>query len=135
MQFLPGTVSHRRSKYSILPFSCKSGCNILICLQGCTFCSLAAEKHAGLCLPHNETCPTLPESLDVEKSCPSPYLPLVISGVVLYLAAFSPGLGPVPWSVNAEIFPLEVHSIIHGQSFLLRNDFLHREQSVTGQAL
>lgn len=29
---------------------------------------------------------------------------------MLYLAAFSPGMGPVPWAVNAEIYPVQVHS-------------------------
>ena len=29
---------------------------------------------------------------------------------MLYLAAFSPGMGPVPWAVNAEIYPVQVNS-------------------------
>ena len=49
-----------------------------------------------------------PQTKGLESGCPGPYLPLIIGGVVLYLAAFSPGLGTVPWSVNAEIFPVEV---------------------------
>lgn len=39
--------------------------------------------------------------------CPSRYTPLIIAGLLLYLAAFSPGLGPVPWAVNSEMFPLQ----------------------------
>lgn len=31
-----------------------------------------------------------------------------------YLAAFSPGLGPVPWAVNAELFPLPVRGLAMG---------------------
>ena len=46
----------------------------------------------------------------IDSGCPSPFLPLIVAGVVLYLAAFSPGLGTVPWSVNAEIFPVQVSS-------------------------
>jgi len=35
-------------------------------------------------------------------------MPAILAGLLLYLAAFSPGLGPVPWAVNAEIFPSQV---------------------------
>jgi SP family myo-inositol transporter-like MFS transporter 13 len=31
-----------------------------------------------------------------------------------YLAAFSPGVGPVPWAVNGEIYPLEVRGFATG---------------------
>lgn len=31
-------------------------------------------------------------------------MPLILGGLLVYLAAFSPGLGPVPWAVNAEIY-------------------------------
>ena len=75
-------------------------------LQGCNFC-IDSEKSIGQCVPGENACPqAFPEV--VQDSCPSKYLPLVIVGIVIYLAAFSPGLGPVPWSVNAEIFPPEV---------------------------
>ena len=30
---------------------------------------------------------------------------LPIAGMMLYLATFAPGMGPVPWAVNAEIYP------------------------------
>lgn len=42
---------------------------------------------------------------EYSAGCPSGFMPLVLAGLLLYLAAFSPGLGPVPWAVNAEIFP------------------------------
>jgi hypothetical protein len=32
---------------------------------------------------------------------------LIVAALMLYLAAFSPGLSPVPWAVNAEIFPTQ----------------------------
>jgi SP family myo-inositol transporter-like MFS transporter 13 len=78
-------------------------------LQGCAFC-LDAPRAAGSCAAAGDTCDPLNRRL--VNGCPGPYLPLIIIGVVLYLAAFSPGLGCVPWSVNAEIFPVEVNMLI-----------------------
>ena len=42
------------------------------------------------------------------SGCPSHYNWLIIGTLMLYLAAFSPGMGPVPWAVNAEIYPVQV---------------------------
>ena len=42
------------------------------------------------------------------SGCPSHYNALIIGSLMLYLAAFSPGMGPVPWAVNAEIYPAQV---------------------------
>lgn len=36
------------------------------------------------------------------------YTALVVISMLAYLAAFSPGMSPVPWAVNAEIYPLQV---------------------------
>merc|ERR1712227_724644 len=41
-----------------------------------------------------------------EDFCPKTsvsWMPVV--GMMLYLATFAPGMGPVPWTVNAEIYP------------------------------
>uniref|UniRef100_A0A2P2JWI8 Inositol transporter 1 n=3 Tax=Rhizophora mucronata TaxID=61149 RepID=A0A2P2JWI8_RHIMU len=41
---------------------------------------------------------------------------LAILGLALYIAFFSPGMGPVPWTVNAEIYPQEYRGICGGMS-------------------
>ncbi|KAJ8249726.1 hypothetical protein COCON_G00229420 [Conger conger] len=42
--------------------------------------------------------------------CPTSYSWMVLLGLVLYLASFAPGLGPMPWTVNSEIYPLWARS-------------------------
>ncbi|XP_035465862.2 proton myo-inositol cotransporter isoform X1 [Scophthalmus maximus] len=42
--------------------------------------------------------------------CPTSYSWLVLMGLVLYLAAFAPGMGPMPWTINSEIYPLWARS-------------------------
>lgn len=42
--------------------------------------------------------------------CPTSYSWLVLIGLVLYLAAFAPGMGPMPWTINSEIYPLWARS-------------------------
>lgn len=80
------------------------------CLALSTAAQQAAEAGAGAggvagCAP--------PARLFLH-GCPSGYSWLVLACLVGYLAAFSPGLGPVPWAVNAEIYPLEVRGLATG---------------------
>ncbi|XP_078678196.1 proton myo-inositol cotransporter-like isoform X2 [Branchiostoma floridae x Branchiostoma belcheri] len=42
--------------------------------------------------------------------CPSHYSWLAILGLVLYLMFFAPGMGPMPWTINSEIYPLWARS-------------------------
>lgn len=37
--------------------------------------------------------------------CPYEYAWLCIVGLALYLLCFSPGMGPMPWTINSEIYP------------------------------
>ncbi|XP_054750905.1 proton myo-inositol cotransporter-like isoform X2 [Lytechinus pictus] len=37
--------------------------------------------------------------------CPSPYAFLSFLGLILYLIFFAPGMGPMPWTINSEIYP------------------------------
>ncbi|XP_064606088.1 proton myo-inositol cotransporter-like [Liolophura sinensis] len=42
--------------------------------------------------------------------CPSPYSWMPMVGLVLYLIFFAPGMGPMPWTINSEIYPLWARS-------------------------
>lgn len=37
--------------------------------------------------------------------CPSSYAWLTMIGMVMYLFFFAPGMGPMPWTINSEIYP------------------------------
>ncbi|KAG8510365.1 Proton myo-inositol cotransporter, partial [Galemys pyrenaicus] len=42
--------------------------------------------------------------------CPTPFAWTALLGLVLYLVFFAPGMGPMPWTVNSEIYPLWARS-------------------------
>ena len=48
------------------------------------------------------------------KGCPSHYGWLAILGLAMYIMAFSPGMGPVPWAVNSEVYPLKYRGLCGG---------------------
>ena len=48
--------------------------------------------------------------------CPTEYASLAVFAMIFYLGMFAPGLGPMPWAVNAEIYPLWARSIGTGAS-------------------
>jgi len=37
--------------------------------------------------------------------CPSAYSWITLLGMVMYLLFFAPGMGPMPWTINSEIYP------------------------------
>jgi len=37
--------------------------------------------------------------------CPSAYSWITVLGMILYLMFFAPGMGPMPWTINSEIYP------------------------------
>lgn len=87
----------------------------------CVFCAQhGAYSEPGTCLlPDFETygsdpCPDGTDSFT--QGCPSPCSPLVLVGLMLYLACFSPGLGPVPWAVNAELYPPGIRATAMGMA-------------------
>uniref|UniRef100_A0A8C4REI9 Proton myo-inositol cotransporter n=1 Tax=Erpetoichthys calabaricus TaxID=27687 RepID=A0A8C4REI9_ERPCA len=42
--------------------------------------------------------------------CPTAYSWTALFGLILYLVFFAPGMGPMPWTVNSEIYPLWARS-------------------------
>ena len=75
-------------------------------------------------LPDNkESCPdlayTTPGDLPLNSSmqgslysnCLNKYSWLALAALVTYIAFFAPGMGPVPWTVNAEIYPNWARSV------------------------
>uniref|UniRef100_A0A671QWX0 Proton myo-inositol cotransporter-like n=1 Tax=Sinocyclocheilus anshuiensis TaxID=1608454 RepID=A0A671QWX0_9TELE len=71
--------------------------------------------------------------------CPTSYSWVVLLGLVLYLAFFAPGMGPMPWTVNSEIYPLWARSTGNACSagvnwtfnVLVSLTFLHMAQYLT----
>ncbi|MCI4381779.1 hypothetical protein PGIGA_G00255840 [Pangasianodon gigas] len=51
-----------------------------------------------------------PSALWAYNYCPTSYSWVVLLGLILYLAFFAPGMGPMPWTVNSEIYPLWARS-------------------------
>lgn len=105
------------------------GANCAQCLHlDCGFCGGAGGPHAldpGACLAPADagTCDFSPSAAAgggavgnvlYRNGCPSPYTGAIIAGLCVYLAAFSPGLGPVPWAVNAEIYPTQARGLMGG---------------------
>lgn len=43
--------------------------------------------------------------------CPSPHSWLVLFGLCCYLLTFGPGMGPMPWTINSELYPLWCRSV------------------------
>ncbi|KAJ8755417.1 hypothetical protein K2173_019215 [Erythroxylum novogranatense] len=49
-------------------------------------------------------------------SATSVYGWIAVVGLVLYISFFAPGMGPVPWTVNSEIYPEEYRGLCGGMS-------------------
>nr|XP_034983595.1 proton myo-inositol cotransporter [Zootoca vivipara] len=58
----------------------------------------------------NETRLKTEETYWAYNFCPTPYSWTALVGLILYLVFFAPGMGPMPWTVNSEIYPLWARS-------------------------
>ncbi|XP_005112683.2 proton myo-inositol cotransporter [Aplysia californica] len=66
------------------------------------------NAHADFGRCENTTLPT--GQVWAYDYCPTPFSWLAVMGLVLYLMFFAPGMGPMPWTINSEIYPLWARS-------------------------
>ncbi|KAG1701290.1 Proton myo-inositol cotransporter [Nymphon striatum] len=98
-----------------------STCGSCIHDQGCGYCSYQSGNESS-CLPTNSesndhssmgTCnsTSLPSGTTWAYNwCPTSYSAIMFIGMIMYLFFFAPGLGPMPWTINSEIYPLWARS-------------------------
>lgn len=116
------------SVHETAPFYIKNGCPssgfCLDCLEDkCGFCFVKDATNnpvKGSCIPFNSSsdnsaaygrCSKKDHSTTWSyAACPYKYAWLAIVALVLYIAAFAPGMGPMPWTINSEIYPLWARS-------------------------
>ncbi|KAL3691887.1 hypothetical protein R1sor_005538 [Riccia sorocarpa] len=104
-----------------LILSSPSNLDCVSCLKASSTCGFCAapgnEMQPGICLLSNKTtgdyCGDLSRSW-FTRGCPSHFGWLAILGMALYICAFSPGMGPVPWAVNSEVYPLQYRGVSGG---------------------
>ncbi|KAK3517527.1 hypothetical protein QTP70_012602 [Hemibagrus guttatus] len=101
---------------------CARSCELCMLDPGCGFCyqQNSTAVFASSCVPVNQASTeraawgrcsnSSSNSLWAYNFCPTSYSWLVLLGLILYLAFFAPGLGPMPWTINSEIYPLWARS-------------------------
>lgn len=92
---------------------------------GCGFCyrENGSSVYNSSCIPVNQAsteeaawgrCSNMSQTSDgtfwAYNYCPTPNSWMVLLGLILYLACFAPGMGPMPWTINSEIYPLWARS-------------------------
>ncbi|XP_020522573.1 inositol transporter 1 isoform X2 [Amborella trichopoda] len=86
--------------------------------ETCGFCaSIQNQMQPGNCLIYNSTAGATclaSSGLWFTQACPSRHGWLALVGLILYIMAFSPGMGPVPWAVNSEIYPAHLRGVCEG---------------------
>lgn len=95
----------------------------------CGFCyEIESDVLKGDCLPVNDTSNLVSELGACNSSsalskhstkwaldyCPVSFSWVSIVGLALFLMFYAPGMGPLPWTVNAEIYPLWARSMGNG---------------------
>lgn len=105
-----------------------SRCNECIKDEVCGFCYAANPNTTDSCLPVSPTSPQLSEVGACNSSlalatystkwapnyCPISFSWVAVVGLALFLIFFATGMGPLPWTVNAEIYPLWARSTGNG---------------------
>lgn len=122
---------HEKTPFGVDSNKCPATGYCLDCLQvreKCGFCYAKDSTNnpiSGSCIPINVSSSNnmaafgrcSREDISVTWShhaCPYKYAWLASVSLVLYIAAFAPGLGPMPWTINSEIYPLWARSTGYG---------------------
>lgn len=66
-----------------------------------------SHSKVGRC---NATTGEEPDLIYAYQYCPTDYSWMGIVGLAIYLMFFAPGMGPMPWTINSEIYPLWARS-------------------------
>lgn len=80
--------------------------------ENCGFCSSDNScVHGGGSRPHNSS--TCSEDSYYGSTCPHFRTAgwLIFAMLCLYLLCFAPGMGPMPWCINSEIYPTSVRGV------------------------
>eukprot|EP00250_Pteridium_aquilinum_P001275 c11487_g1_i1 orf=291-2012(+) len=84
----------------------------------CGFCAAQTNQNLpGACLISSKTIGDFCKGQSrawFTQGCPSHYGWFALIGLSLYILCFSPGMGPVPWAVNSEIYPLRFRGMCGG---------------------
>ena len=111
----PGKAGQHCTKYPT--------CELCVDDRRCGFCyqSDGENVHLGSCLWSNSTRFSLygrckqdhnpKEYIWKIDNCPSKFGWLAVFSVVFYIGWFAPGMAPMPWTINSEIYPLWARSL------------------------
>lgn len=53
----------------------------------------------------------------LRSTCPNKFSWFVLTSLIMYIVFFAPGMGPVPWTVNTEIYPNWVRNVGNSVSY------------------
>ena len=131
--------------------------NCLGCVRSeqCGFCYYDGDKLNGTCklispnsshFAKSGICSENQESgnpVFATDHCPTPFAWLIVCGLCSYIFFFAPGMGPIPWTVNSEIYPLWARSTCNsiatstnwGFNFIVSMTFLSLMKTMTEQVL
>lgn len=98
------------SAYISVPDTSKWNC--MTCLKKkCGFCSSAGDEfNPGACLANEKALKNMchgQHRVWYDKGCPSKLGFFAVILLAAYIIVYSPGMGTVPWIVNAEVYPLK----------------------------
>ncbi|KAF8108965.1 hypothetical protein N665_0104s0272, partial [Sinapis alba] len=118
IRFAPNGTCHAFAPYTASKAS-PSNWNCMNCLRShCGFCSNKAQEYApGACVVLSADMKSLCHSKGrtyFKDGCPSKFGYLAIIFLGLYIIAYAPGMGTVPWIVNSEIYPLRYRGLAGG---------------------